>query len=121
MRLDIELLGREMKTRRAIDSVAIEQRHRRHLVLGTYLGQFLRNRSSFEEAESRTGVEFNVHEYNGQQSVVCCQLSVVRFLNAFLCVSVVDVSHSWHRQTSGQSPGRDKHDRGRQECQSLLP
>src|SRR5271166_2915418 len=61
MRLKVELLHGQVKARRAIYSIAIEQRHRRHLVCGAHLGQFLGNRSSFEEAERRAGVEFDVH------------------------------------------------------------
>ena len=60
MRFDLQLFHRQMKARRAIDAIAIEQRHRRHLVLCADLGQLLGNRSPFEKAESGTGVKFDV-------------------------------------------------------------
>src|SRR5271157_2551827 len=61
MRLKVELLHGQMKARRAIYSIAIEQGHRRRLMSGAHLGQFLGDRSSFEKTERRAGVEFDVH------------------------------------------------------------
>ena len=62
--LNFCLLCRQMKTCRSINPIPVEQRHRRHLVVGTDPGQFLGNRSPFEEAESGTGMEFDVHLCN---------------------------------------------------------
>ena len=60
MRLELELLHGQMKARRTIYAIAIEQGHRRHLMSGAYLRQFLGDRSSFEETECRARVEFDV-------------------------------------------------------------
>src|SRR5271157_185329 len=61
VRLEVELLHCQMKARRAIYSIAIKQGHRRGLMSGAHLGQFLWDRSTFEKAERRAGVEFDVH------------------------------------------------------------
>ena len=58
---EVEFLHGQMKARRAIDAIAIEQGHCRHLMGGAHLRQFLGDRSSFEKAECRASVEFDVH------------------------------------------------------------
>src|SRR5271157_4244819 len=61
MSFPAELLHGQMKTRGAINAVTVEQRHSRHLMGVTYLGQHLGNRRYFEEAECRPSVQFYVH------------------------------------------------------------
>src|SRR5713226_5691659 len=61
MRLDPRFLGRHIKTRRAIDAVAVEQCHGRHVQVRACGDQVLGQSSAFEKAESRTGMEFNEH------------------------------------------------------------
>src|SRR5437868_7226905 len=46
----------------AVDSVAIKQRHCRHLEMLAHAYQFLGQRSAFEKAESGTSVKFDVHQ-----------------------------------------------------------
>ena len=60
MRANIVPLRAGMKPRRAVDAVAIEQRHRRHLQLDRALDQLLRLRGCFEKAESAGSVEFDI-------------------------------------------------------------
>ena len=67
MGFELELLHRKMKTRCAIDTVAVEHGHGRHFVCLANLGELLGNRSSFEKAESRAGVKLDVHVL-GRQS-----------------------------------------------------
>jgi hypothetical protein len=62
MRLDARLFCGEMEARRAVYSIAIEQCHRRHSQVRAHRDQFLGNRSPFEKAERRAGMEFNVHQ-----------------------------------------------------------
>src|ERR1700722_15934057 len=50
-----------MKTRRTIDAVAIEQRHRRHIQIGAGCDQIFRQRSAFKKTESGTAVKFDIH------------------------------------------------------------
>ena len=47
------LLCGEMKARRAINSIAIEQSHRRHLQLESGGNQLFRHRSAFQKTKSR--------------------------------------------------------------------
>jgi hypothetical protein len=61
MRLQLRLLGRHMKSRRAIDSIAIQQCHRRHIQVSASRHQSLWQRSPFQKAKSRPGVKFDVH------------------------------------------------------------
>src|ERR1700739_3616501 len=49
-----------MKTRSAIDAVAIEEGHCSHFFFGADAGQFFRDRSAFEKAESGASVQFGV-------------------------------------------------------------
>ena len=65
--LTFSFLRGKIKTRRAINPIAIEQGHRRHLVLGADFGQFLGNRSSFKKAECGAGVKFDVHRLSVTQ------------------------------------------------------
>jgi hypothetical protein len=48
-----------MKARRAVDAVAVKQGHAGQRTLGTRLREHLRERCSFEEAESGPSVEFD--------------------------------------------------------------
>ena len=50
------LFGGQMKTRSAIDAVAIEEGHCSHLFFGADAGQFFWDGSAFEKAESGAGV-----------------------------------------------------------------
>jgi hypothetical protein len=50
-----------VKARRAIDPVAVEQRHGRHAQRRASADKFFRHGSAFKKAETATGVEFNVH------------------------------------------------------------
>jgi hypothetical protein len=67
VRLDPRLLRRQMKARRPIHPIAIQQRHRRHSKAGTHSDKFLWKRCAFQEAESGTGVKFDIH---GKQFLV---------------------------------------------------
>jgi hypothetical protein len=44
----------EMKPRRTINSIAIEQRHRRHLQFNARGNQLFRHRSAFQKTKSRS-------------------------------------------------------------------
>src|SRR5271166_1158123 len=57
---EAELVHGQMKARRAIDSIAIEQGHGWHLMGSANLRQFLGDGSSFEKTERRARVEFDV-------------------------------------------------------------
>ena len=63
---------RHVKARGAVDAVAVEERHRRHVQLRAQGGQLLRQRSALEKAEGGPGMEFDVHPF----SVISFQLSV---------------------------------------------
>src|ERR1041385_4865754 len=56
MCLDVILRCREMKARRSINPIAIEQGDRRHLQLNAGSNQFFRHRSTFEETKSGSRV-----------------------------------------------------------------
>src|SRR6266851_1462816 len=59
-----DLLCCQMKTRRAIEAVSVEQCHGWHVELGTDRCQFLGYGCAFEEAESRAGVKLDVgHQF----------------------------------------------------------
>src|SRR5208337_3365983 len=62
MRLDPDLFCGEMEARRAVQTIAIEQRHRRHSQVRAHRDQFLGKRSPFEKAERGAGMELNVHQ-----------------------------------------------------------
>jgi hypothetical protein len=53
------------KSLRAVDAVAIEQRHRRHVQRGGGLSQLLGKRSAAKETEGAAGVEFDVRHTRG--------------------------------------------------------
>ena len=53
---------RQMKTGRAVDAVAIEQRHGGHVVIRAQAGQFFGQGSAFEKTECGSRVEFDVHQ-----------------------------------------------------------
>ena len=48
------------KTLRAVNAVAIEQGHRRHLQFGRSLGEMFRRRSAAQKTEGTARVEFDV-------------------------------------------------------------
>jgi hypothetical protein len=50
-----------MKTRRTIQTIAIEQGHGWHAQLGATNHQFFGQRSAFQKTEGGAGMEFNVH------------------------------------------------------------
>ena len=60
MRADFCFLRGKMKTRRSIDSVAIDEGHGRHIDRCAGGGHFFRQGSAIEKAEGGTGVKFNV-------------------------------------------------------------
>src|SRR5579859_4306698 len=51
-----------MKSRRSIDAIAIEQRHRRHAIFRAHRNQSFGQRGAFEKTESGSGVEFYIHK-----------------------------------------------------------
>jgi hypothetical protein len=53
MSLDAILFCREVKSRGAINSIAIQQSHRRHVQLKSGSNQLLRHRSALEKTKSR--------------------------------------------------------------------
>ncbi len=53
---DADLFGRHVEAGSAIDAVAVEQRHGRHVEFGAGVGQFFGQGGAFEEAEGRAGV-----------------------------------------------------------------
>jgi hypothetical protein len=61
VRLDAGTLSSQMEAWRAINPIAVEQRHSPHMECGAGRDQVLRQGSAFEEAESRTRVKLNVH------------------------------------------------------------
>ena len=65
--LEVQSFHRQMKARHTIHAIAIKQCHRGHLMSPAHFRQFLWNRGTFEEAERRAGMEFDVH-----RSVVAC-------------------------------------------------
>jgi hypothetical protein len=68
---DAGFLCGEMETRGAIYAVAVEQRHGGHVQLRRACSQLLRQGSAFEETKGRSGMKFDVHEY--QYSVLGIQ------------------------------------------------
>ena len=69
MSFDAGLFRRHMKAWRAVDSVAVEQRHSRTSEVRADGYQLFRKRRAFQKAESRTRVEFNV-VFGHNQSVI---------------------------------------------------
>jgi len=74
MGFDADFVCRQVKAGSAVDSVAIKQRHGRHLKILAHAYQFLGQGSAFEKAESGTGVKFDVQV---QFSVLSSQFSVL--------------------------------------------
>src|SRR5882762_850159 len=60
MRLDATFLCGHMKSRRAINAVAIQQSHRRHFHLSAGADQLFRRRSTFEKTERRPRMKLYV-------------------------------------------------------------
>jgi hypothetical protein len=56
MRLDVHLLGRQMKAGSAINAIIIQQRHGRHPVFVTHRNQFFRRRRAAQETKRRSRV-----------------------------------------------------------------
>ena len=73
VRLDPDLLRRQVKAGCAVDSISIEQGHGGHLEVLAHADQFLGQGSAFEKAESGTGVKFDIQI---QFSVLGSQFSV---------------------------------------------
>jgi hypothetical protein len=65
-----DFIGREVKAWRAVDAIAVEQRHGRHVVVGTHANQFLGQGRAFEKAECGAGVEFDKQVLSTQYSVL---------------------------------------------------
>ena len=61
VRLDLGFAGGQVKARRAVHAVGVEQRHGWQFELGADRDQLLRKGSAFEKAESRASVKFDVH------------------------------------------------------------
>ena len=61
MRLDFCFFRRHIKTRRAIDAVAVEQRHGWHTQLVAPGDQVLGQGGAFEKTKGRAGMEFDEH------------------------------------------------------------
>src|SRR5438270_13055838 len=59
-----------MKARCAVYTIAVEQSHRRHAIVGTHGNQSFGQRGAFEKTESRSGMEFYVHKL----LATCCWL-----------------------------------------------
>ena len=60
MGADAGLLRRHVEAGRAVDAVAVEQRHRGHAEIHACADQFLGDASAFQEAEGGAGVKFDV-------------------------------------------------------------
>src|SRR5213593_1637796 len=60
VRLHAGFLRRQMQPRRPINSVAIEERNRRHRIFGARADKFFGQGSAFEKAECGAGMKFNV-------------------------------------------------------------
>ena len=58
-------LGGQVKARGAVEAVAVEQCYGGHAERGADRDQVLGQGGTFEEAEGRTGVEFDVHQGSG--------------------------------------------------------
>ena len=69
MRLDPSLLCGHIKTGRAIDAIAVKQRHGGHMELSASGDQVLRQGGAFQKAESRAGVEFDVQSQHSAISI----------------------------------------------------
>ena len=54
------LLGGHVEARRAVDAVAVEQRHGGHVEAARSAGKLFRHAGAFEKAEGGAGVEFDV-------------------------------------------------------------
>lgn len=59
---DLDFVRGEVEARGAIDAIGVEQRHGGHLEVLAYSDEFLGQGRAFEEAESGSGVEFDVHQ-----------------------------------------------------------
>ena len=73
---EADFVGGEVEARGAVDAVGIEQRHGGHFEVGAHADQFLRQGRAFEEAESGTGVKFDVQVLSTQYSVPSTQYPV---------------------------------------------
>ena len=60
VRLDLDFVRGLVKTRRTVDTIAIEHGHRRHLALGAQSSQFFRIRRALKKAERRSRMKFGV-------------------------------------------------------------
>src|SRR5579863_10510240 len=93
--LDPNLFHCHVKTRRAVDAISVEQCHGGHIQTSADSCQILRQGRAFEEAESRAGVKFDVHQW----SVSRCQLKTAfwfsgpRRLATDHCFSVIRTFH----------------------------
>src|SRR5215208_1790224 len=65
--LDVILLCGKVKPRRAINSITIEQSHRRHLQLNAGSNQFFRHRSALQKTKSRPRMEFDVRRHTNRK------------------------------------------------------
>ncbi len=59
------LLRGHVEARRAVDAVAVHQRHGRHIELRAGAGEFLGHAAAFEEGECGAGVEVDEHVHHG--------------------------------------------------------
>src|SRR5258708_1688643 len=60
--LNARLSCGQIKSGRAIESVAVEQSHRGHAICGACMNQALGHGRSLQKTESRAGVKFDVHQ-----------------------------------------------------------
>src|SRR2546421_5118731 len=60
MRLDLQLFCCQVKSRCPVETVVIQQGHRRHLQSRTHCNQFLRRRSATKETERRPRMKLDV-------------------------------------------------------------
>ncbi len=103
VRFDSRFLCRHVETRRAIESVAIEQRHGRHLQVGAGRDQIFGQGSAFEKTESRAGVELDVHKVRFQFALRKMQARLLANLNLVCSVIVPSTIHLPLEQIADQA------------------
>ena len=108
-----DVLGGEIKARRAVDAVAIEQSHGGHLILRAGGNQVFGQGSTFKKTEGGTSVELDVHrktvlssqlEANSPQSHPSTSLRASSDtertqLGMSLRICVIRKTENWQRRT----------------------
>jgi hypothetical protein len=86
-----------VKARGAVHAVGVEQSHGWQFELRADCGQFLGQGGTFEKAESRAGVKFDVHRVPGTQ------LRLLTETTADLTIGFLGLAEYWVLSTSFQS------------------